>query len=71
MLTSLLFCCAAAEDVAKAEEEAEDGDREQAKPGREVSYFCIDYPGMVDAAQLRISKLLQGLKERIQDKCVP
>ncbi|KAK9827479.1 hypothetical protein WJX74_004983 [Apatococcus lobatus] len=57
-----------AEKLATAEEEAEDAEREQKKPGREVSYFCIDYPGLVDAAQFRISKLLQGLKERIQDK---
>lgn len=61
-------CCAAAEKVAEAEEEAEDAERQQKKPGREVSFFCIDYPGLVDAAQLRVNKLLQGLKDRIQDK---
>lgn len=65
----MLSCCTAAEKVAEAEEEAEEAERQQKKPGREVSFFCIDYPGLVDAAQLRISKLLQGLKDRIQDKC--
>ncbi len=60
----------AADEVAEDEDEdEEEAEREKKKPGREVSFYCVDYPGLLDAVQLKIHLLIQGLKDRIQDRC--